>query len=384
MAIKDTPSVKEKSGYRESSGIANILVNGPLALFLLAGTVVLILMSYHVFISGSIDEHNKLVDRVNVELKEYKVECLKLQSSGKEINCVEDSLKNAIAAKLIILDEKYSDLSSSYSVIAIITGFFGVLMTVLVIHFSLVGKEEYNQKIKSLKSITDELTSKNLEIEKNWYKVEQINDLIKESKEASEKLVEDVKLSSDRYLDRNINQIQKTFESMQKLFDDRIRYGLKDAEDKLSESLKQKLSELESFKENITRVQEEQGREINYLKEISKGDTLKSLLSLDKLGTFKKVDGQIFITLESQSQLNNGLYEIELGTPTDKGKLTLQKNIESGLLNIAVDSDGFKGFSVNDIINLKIQKIGSEVVVCQGFVVDASINPIDEPGKSNR
>lgn len=119
-----------------------ILVYVPLSMFLASSAYILFTGSADLFGTRSQQESILALKEFDKELINYRNICLKeLQGDETKKECIENYLSNTLFSKVSILEGGYSDVSNSFNTIAIMTGFFGVLMTVLIIYFSLTGRE---------------------------------------------------------------------------------------------------------------------------------------------------------------------------------------------------------------------------------------------------
>lgn len=133
---------------RAKNAFNQLVVYFPLSLFLLTASYALYMAGSEVFNVEPLAKQHLLQAETHKYLEQYKTECENAkQSSQEQLNCVQKYLDGSIFAQLDDLKEKYENTSNSYSIIAIMTGFFGVLMTVLVIYFSLSGREVLQDKL---------------------------------------------------------------------------------------------------------------------------------------------------------------------------------------------------------------------------------------------
>lgn len=121
----------------------------PLCLFLLSAASALYKGSSEVFAISPAVEREEMLKAINTELLTYKSNC-STTAAAEHAACVEQYLTDSLLARLMLLEDRAQGFANSYSVIAIMTGFFGVLMTVLIIYFSIAGKEAIQQKLTSI------------------------------------------------------------------------------------------------------------------------------------------------------------------------------------------------------------------------------------------
>lgn len=126
----------------------------PLSLFLFTASYALYSAGSEVFGVQPAEERRAFVQEVDKFLNTYKTQCAQASASTKEQHqCIENYLNATLFADVKLIQEKYGDASNSYSIIAIMTGFFGVLMTVLVIYFSLSGRELLEHKLAEAEKV---------------------------------------------------------------------------------------------------------------------------------------------------------------------------------------------------------------------------------------
>lgn len=121
----------------------------PLCLFLMSAASALYKGSSEVFAISPAVEREAMLKAINTELLTYKSKC-STTATAEHAACVEQYLTDSLLARLMLLEDRAQGFANSYSVIAIMTGFFGVLMTVLIIYFSIAGKEAIQQKLTSI------------------------------------------------------------------------------------------------------------------------------------------------------------------------------------------------------------------------------------------
>jgi hypothetical protein len=126
----------------------------PLALFLFTASYALYSGGSEVFGVQPAEQRQAFVQEIDKFLNTYKTQCTQASVSTKEQHqCIENYLNATLFADVKLIQEKYGDASNSYSIIAIMTGFFGVLMTVLVIYFSLSGRELLEHKLAEAEKV---------------------------------------------------------------------------------------------------------------------------------------------------------------------------------------------------------------------------------------
>jgi hypothetical protein len=170
----------------------------PLALFLFTASYALYSAGSEVFGVQPAEQRQAFVQEVDKFLDTYKAQCTQASASTKEQHqCIESYLNATLFADVKLIQEKYGDASNSYSIIAIMTGFFGVLMTVLVIYFSLSGRELLEHKLQKSDELMDDLkgTMKNTK--------ESIEKAIKKAEDASTQAGDALTLAEKATADSN-------------------------------------------------------------------------------------------------------------------------------------------------------------------------------------
>lgn len=164
----------------------------PLSLFLFTASYALYSAGSEVFGVQPAEQRQAFVQEVDKFLATYKAQCTQASVSPQEQHqCIESYLNATLFADVKLIQEKYGDASNSYSIIAIMTGFFGVLMTVLVIYFSLSGRELLEHKLQKSEELMDELKSTIKNTKKG------VADAIKIAAKASELATEASKAATD-------------------------------------------------------------------------------------------------------------------------------------------------------------------------------------------
>lgn len=123
----------------------------PLFLFLSLAIIGLFKSSIDVFSAPSNFEYIERLASFKQAAEQYRENCL--VKGGVENKCIENYLNDELFAEIETLNSRYADLGNSYSTVAIMTGFFGVLMTVLIIYFSLSGREAIQLKLDATENL---------------------------------------------------------------------------------------------------------------------------------------------------------------------------------------------------------------------------------------
>lgn len=178
---------------QDSHFISHTIVYVPLCVFLLSGSYALYKGSLEFLDDERGLYKNSVISEARQLAADYIENCQKNLPNEMHEQCIGRYLTNNLSSDVANLKARHDDLSNGYSVIAIITGFFGVLMTVLVIYFSISSKEEIVRRVTAAEEKIEESKTKlKEEIDKKIQEVEEEIAGAKRIADASTELTEEL------------------------------------------------------------------------------------------------------------------------------------------------------------------------------------------------
>ncbi|QBL10443.1 hypothetical protein E0Z06_13340 [Rheinheimera sp. D18] len=210
------------------------MVYAPLFVFLIIAIITLGKGSIEVFGIKSNSSDITQLESFRSALDDYRKECFSAKDPlTKNSFCTEDYLNNELFIKIKSLEDRYSDLGNSYSTIAVMTGFFGVLMTVLVIYFSISGKEAIQLKLDATEKIlmrfrnivkeTEDIKKSLGEFNKQYIEfTSQKKELVETAKQDIKDKIDEFKLTSNELIDKAIKESTANLDKEVKSLENKI------------------------------------------------------------------------------------------------------------------------------------------------------------------